>query len=241
MSTARLLLAAACAAALAACAGQETRVIADSGDIVTDTDWYEQSSSPGQAAPAPQAVLRLSEGRFSLRGPCNSHSGAWHNEGGTWTFGGEGGAIASTRMLCPPPIMEREQAMLELLVKPLRAELAGTSLWLRADDGRSLRFDQRELTEAGRERILQVAAQRAPCTGVVETLCLQIRFQPGEPWQLLHGEIEGFAWQSGTEYVLRVREMPKRNAPADASAVRWVLEEVLDSSADAAPSRDAGR
>src|SRR5690606_41276222 len=130
---------------------------------------------------------------------------------------------------------------LELLVKPLRAELSGTSLWLRAEDGGSLRFDQRALTDAGRERLLQVAAQRAPCTGVVETLCLQIRFQPGEPWQLLHGEIEGFAWQSGTEYVLRVREMPRRNAPADASAAAWVLEDVVARSADAAPSRDAGR
>lgn len=232
MSTARLLLAAACAATLAACGGGETRVIADAGDVVTDTDWYEQAAVPGDAAPAPQAVLRLSEGRFSLRGPCNSHSGAWHNDGGRWSFGGEGGAIASTRMLCPPPIMEREQAMLALLVKPLRAELSGTSLWLRAEDGGSLRFDQRALTDAGRERLLQVAAQRAPCTGVSQGLCLQIRFQPGEPWQLLHGEIEGFTWQQGTEYVLRVREMPRHDVPADASAVRWVLEEVLASSAE---------
>jgi len=232
MSTARLLLAAACTATLAACGGGETRVIADAGDVVTDTDWYEQASIAGDAAPAPQAVLRLGEGRFSLNGPCNNHTGAWNADGDTWTFGGEGGAIASTRMLCPPPIMAREQAMLDLLVQPLRAELSGTSLWLQAGDGRRLRFDQRALTDAGRERILQVAAQRAPCTGVVETLCLQIRFQPGEPWQLLHGEIEGFAWQPGTEYVLRVREMPRHDVPADASAVRWVLEEVLASSAE---------
>ena len=85
------------------------------------------------------------------------------------------------------------------------------------------------LPPEGRELILNVAGQRAPCTGVAPMLCLQVRTQPGAAWELHHGEIEGFKWQGGTEYVIRVRELPVANPPADGSSLRWVLEEVLDS------------
>ncbi len=81
----------------------------------------------------------------------------------------------------------------------------------------------------GRELIVNVAGQRAPCEGVAPMLCLQVRLQPGAAWQLHYSDIEGFNWQSGTEYVIRVRELPVANPPADAPSLRWVLEEVLES------------
>lgn len=85
------------------------------------------------------------------------------------------------------------------------------------------------LPAEGRKLILNVAGQRAPCTGVAPGLCLQVRTQPGAAWEMHYGEIEGFNWQSGTEYVIRVRELPVAKPPADGSSRRWVLEEVLDS------------
>jgi len=80
----------------------------------------------------------------------------------------------------------------------------------------------------GQDIIVNVAGQRAPCTGVAPTLCLQVRTQPGAAWTLHYGDIEGFNWQSGTEYVIRVREVDVANPPADAPSRRWVLEEVLE-------------
>lgn len=91
-----------------------------------------------------------------------------------------------------------------------------------ADSGPSPVLEDREL-------IVNVAGQRSPCTGVAPMLCLQVRTQPGAPWQLHYGDIEGFDWQSGTEYVIRVREEAVANPPADAPSRRWVLLEVLDS------------
>ena len=85
------------------------------------------------------------------------------------------------------------------------------------------------LPPEGRELIVNVAGQRAPCEGVAPMLCLQVRMQPGAAWQLHYFDIEGFNWQSGTEYVIRVRELPVANPPADAPSLRWVLEEVLES------------
>jgi hypothetical protein len=85
------------------------------------------------------------------------------------------------------------------------------------------------LPPEGRELVVNVAGQRAPCEGAAPMLCLQVRMQPGAAWQLHYFDIEGFDWQSGTEYVIRVREIPVADPPADAPSVRWVLEEVLES------------
>ena len=89
--------------------------------------------------------------------------------------------------------------------------------------------ERQALPAEGRGLIVNVAGQRAPCTGVAPMLCLQVRSQPGAAWELHHGEIEGFNWQSGTEYVIRVRELPVAKPPAGGGSLRWVLQEVLDS------------
>lgn len=177
------------------------------------------------------ATLSFEGDRFSLRGPCNRHGGAWSRTGAQLTLGKEGGAVASTKMLCPPEIMKREAALLAAMAQPFTLEFEGPFLRLVAADGGLWRFDSRELLPAeGRERILQVAGQRVPCTGVAPMLCLQVRSTPGADWQAHYGEIEGFDWQVGVEYVIRVRELPVANPPADGSSLRWVLEEVLERS-----------
>jgi hypothetical protein len=84
------------------------------------------------------------------------------------------------------------------------------------------------LPAEGRSFVLEVAGQRAPCTGVAPMLCLQVRTQPDAAWQYHYGEIEGFDWQVGVESVIRVREFAVENPPADGSSRRWVLEEVLE-------------
>jgi len=75
-----------------------------------------------------------------------------------------------------------------------------------------------------------VSGERKPCSGAGAMLCLQVRTEPGAPWQNYYGEIEGFSWQQGVDYVLRIREHTVANPPADGSSRRWVLEEVLDRS-----------
>ena len=64
--------------------------------------------------------------------------------------------------------------------------------------------------------------------GVAEALIASAH--PGAPWELHYGDIEGFDWKMGVEYVLRVRETTVARPPADGSSLRWTLVEVLDSS-----------
>jgi heat shock protein HslJ len=222
---------------LSGCAttSSEPTPMATNQQALEGIDWRlvaAPGARPGAAlSGAGAATLRFEADRFSMRGPCNRHSGAWERDGDRLSLGKEGGAVASTKMMCPPEIMAREQALLAAMSQPFTVTFEGPFLQLAAGDGSTWRFDSRDLPPAeGRERIVHVAGQRAPCTGVAPMLCLQVRTQPGAAWQLHYGEIEGFDWQVGVEYVIRVREYTVQNPPADGSSLRWVLEEVLERS-----------
>ena len=76
-------------------------------------------------------------------------------------------------------------------------------------------------------RTLQVAPSRIECTGVAPDVCLQVRESPDAPWTLLHGAIEGFAYEPGFLYEIRIREEAVANPPADASSIRRILVSVV--------------
>lgn len=230
----RLAAAAALAVLVAACASPVTETRPVAGDPLEGMDWRLATGPDGRALPtqgAGSALLRFEDQRFSLRGPCNTHTGGWRRAGEMLYLGGEGGAIASTKRGCPGELMQRESALLAALQQPLRLQFDGPRLAMVTQGGERWVFDSRdEAPAAGRERIVLVDGAKAPCVGVAPMQCLRVRTEPGAPWELYYGEIEGFAWQQGVEYVLRVREYTVANPPADASRRRWVLVEVLDRS-----------
>ena len=220
--------------AIAACSGgPQPRPV--NQPVLEGADWRLVAlPSPAEAAPPPaegpgSAVLRFEGDRFSISGPCNQHRGEWRWDGERLRLGKDDGAIASTKRLCPGEMMARERNLLAALVQPLEVVREGPLLRLSTPAGGVVRFDSRAAPPAGgRELVVLVAAQRAPCTGVAPGLCLQVRTSPGAPWQLHHGEIEGFAFQPGVESVLRVKEVVIENPPADGSRLKWVLVEVLE-------------
>ena len=73
--------------------------------------------------------------------------------------------------------------------------------------------------------------QRIDCTGVGPQVCYQIRLSPEEDWKLYYGEIEGFDYEPGYEYKIRVNKLVITNPPADAAGFRYQLVEVLDKKA----------
>jgi heat shock protein HslJ len=77
------------------------------------------------------------------------------------------------------------------------------------------------------ERTLQVAPSRMECTGVAPDMCLQVRESSSAPWTLLHGAIEGFRYEPGFLYEIRIREEAVANPPADASSIRRILVSVV--------------
>jgi heat shock protein HslJ len=90
--------------------------------------------------------------------------------------------------------------------------------------------------EKATEKIWYVGPEMAPCTGVSSQMCLQVRENPQENYDLFSGEIEGFCYKPGFEYVIKVNEEPVSNPPADASNKKWTLVEVISKTGAATAS-----
>ncbi|MDF3980411.1 DUF4377 domain-containing protein [Luteibacter sp. PPL201] len=86
-------------------------------------------------------------------------------------------------------------------------------------------------THGSRSRLVYVAAQKAPCKlGIARTSaeCLQYREQPNQPWQINQAPVEGFDWQAGNEYLLKITEVQIRPANADEPTVRWHVDKIVE-------------
>jgi heat shock protein HslJ len=77
------------------------------------------------------------------------------------------------------------------------------------------------------EKTLIVGPELVECTGVAPMMCMQVKENPEDDWQLFYDQIEGFTHEPGFDTVLRVSVSPVPNAPADASSLAYSLIEVV--------------
>jgi heat shock protein HslJ len=85
-------------------------------------------------------------------------------------------------------------------------------------------------TGAAEEAVLWVGPQKVDCVGVAPMKCLQVRWAENGPWEFFYDAIEGFTWEAGYLWKLKVRQqrLDPATVPADASSIRWSLVEVLE-------------
>jgi hypothetical protein len=81
--------------------------------------------------------------------------------------------------------------------------------------------------EAPARETLFVRDQLADCQSEGARRCLQVRETESEPWRNLYAPIDGFDYEPSYAYELRVEVSPVANAPADASALRYRLLEIV--------------
>ena len=74
----------------------------------------------------------------------------------------------------------------------------------------------------------RINSYRVPCTWVAPMECLQVQREGSEDWQLFYGNIEGFQFEPGYLYRIRVREekLDPARVPADASSIKRTLVSV---------------
>ncbi len=78
---------------------------------------------------------------------------------------------------------------------------------------------------------LYVDSKRVDCVGVAPQKCLRTRTDPNGEWQFFYDTIEGFDYQEGFTYKLKVNTFNVENPPADASSIRYELDEVISKTA----------
>ena len=76
------------------------------------------------------------------------------------------------------------------------------------------------------EKTVYVGPYLVPCVGVGPQECMLIREDPAGDWTMFYDRIQGFDYEEGFDYRLRVVEEAVENPPADASSIRWTLVEV---------------
>jgi len=86
-------------------------------------------------------------------------------------------------------------------------------------------------TAADASKTLYVAHFKVDCVGVGPMECMQIRETPDGDWQMFYDRIEGFEYEEGYEYELKVHTEKVENPPMDASSLRWILDEVVSKTA----------
>jgi heat shock protein HslJ len=215
-------------------------------DLVGATDGKQQPI--GALLPNPDKPLRLgfADGAVQVRNGCNHIGGRYRLDGAALKVD----ALAQTEMACEDRrLMDADAAIAARLEAAPTLQLdtgKPPKLTLRTDAGDVLTFNGVATSETryggpGTRMFFEVAAQRKPCSHplIPDMQCLQVRERtydaqglvvgtPGE-WQPLYQEIEGFEHLPGQRNVVRVKRYEIKNAPADAPAVAYVLDMVVES------------
>ncbi len=89
-----------------------------------------------------------------------------------------------------------------------------------------------------------VAPLQSDCDGAALQKCFLVRRQPNENWVMLYSQIEGFDYEPGFSYRIKVNRKSVKHPPADGSKYKYILVEMLekkDVTADIVPSDLTGR
>jgi len=73
----------------------------------------------------------------------------------------------------------------------------------------------------------EVAPEKATCFGLFETTCLQVREPGASSYENFYGSIDGFDFQPGFRYLIRVGWHRVDPVPVDGSSRRYELIELL--------------
>jgi hypothetical protein len=73
------------------------------------------------------------------------------------------------------------------------------------------------------EKTFIIASQTADCTGVAPMKCLQVKEKESDSWGNFYSNIEGFTYEPGFEYILKVKTEKIENPPMDGSSIKYTL------------------
>ena len=81
------------------------------------------------------------------------------------------------------------------------------------------------------EKTLYIGPELVDCVGVAPQKCMQVKETPDGEYQDFYDPIQGFTFEPGYNYVLRVQVERLSTAPSDASSLKFNLIEVVEKTA----------
>lgn len=75
---------------------------------------------------------------------------------------------------------------------------------------------------------IYVADHLVDCVGVAPQKCMLVKENIVDDWHNFYGNIKGFTYEVGYEYLLKVKTEIIKNPPADGSSLKYILVDVLE-------------
>lgn len=82
--------------------------------------------------------------------------------------------------------------------------------------------------DKGDIRTWTVASETRSCVGVGPQTCLLIKEEEDPDWTYFYDRIDGFDYEKGYEYIVKVRVSDVENPPMDASSKSYSLVKIVD-------------
>lgn len=88
---------------------------------------------------------------------------------------------------------------------------------------------------SGPYKTIWIGPQLVDCQGVSPMKCMMVKYEPDGVWTNYYDAIEGFMYEEGFEYELKIKETKVANPPADASSIKWTLVRLIAKQEPEAP------
>ena len=75
---------------------------------------------------------------------------------------------------------------------------------------------------------IYVADHLTDCVGVTSQKCMLIKENVNDNWTSFYGNIKNFEYETGFEYLLKIKIETIKNSPADGSSLKYTLIKVLE-------------
>jgi heat shock protein HslJ len=83
------------------------------------------------------------------------------------------------------------------------------------------------LTSCEEEKTIYIADHLSDCEGVAQQKCMLVKEKKTDDWTFFYDTIEGFTYEQGYSYTLKVKISKIKNPPADTSDLRYELIEII--------------
>lgn len=219
-------------------------LIAHEWRLVAATDQAGKPIAALAAGLKSPVTMRFTQTSLHIAGGCNALFGGYQLVDGVLKTQG----MAGTMKACPPDLMQLDAAIgAHLKASPqirLQGQPEARQVVLGTVTGDTLTFAGRLTLEArygaGETLFLEVAPDLVACSHPLMPAyrCLQVRerrydasgiqLPPQDDWHPMIERIRGYEHQTGTRTVLRVKRYTDKNPPADASALIYALDMVVE-------------
>ena len=171
------------------------------------TEWQLVSWTEKQPLTKENSTVMFEKDRLSGSGSCNRYTAGYAVQENAMKVG----LIAATRMACPEEIMNQEMTFL--------SALEGAKIYSINGEG-NLQIAYIKQKEIGimtfknisndsskiLEKTVYIAPKTIECVGVAPRKCLQIKESLEDEWTLFYENIEGFNYEPGYFYQLKISQ-----------------------------------